>query len=109
MADNFTRPGSAAWPRLEVQICFAVKANGNLAWSWASPLRQFGVGLRCRPAAAEMRRVLAARADVTRSVFAGVGKTEAEIKLALESGISRSMWRASRSWPASITSPDSWG
>jgi diaminopimelate decarboxylase len=35
----------------------------------------------------ELRRVLAAGADVKRSVFAGVGKTEAEIKLALENGI----------------------
>ncbi len=35
----------------------------------------------------EIRRVLAAGADVKRSVFAGVGKTEAEIKLALENEI----------------------
>jgi diaminopimelate decarboxylase len=35
----------------------------------------------------ELRRVLAAGADVKRSVFAGVGKTEAEIQLALQSGI----------------------
>jgi len=35
----------------------------------------------------ELRRVLLADADVKRSVFAGVGKTEAEIKLALENDI----------------------
>jgi diaminopimelate decarboxylase len=35
----------------------------------------------------EIRRVLAAGADVRRSVCAGVGKTEAEMRLALEQGI----------------------
>ena len=34
-----------------------------------------------------MRRVLAAGASVKESVFAGVGKTETEIRLALEAGI----------------------
>jgi diaminopimelate decarboxylase len=37
--------------------------------------------------AGEMRRVLAAGADVKKSVFAGVGKTETEIRMALEAGI----------------------
>ena len=37
--------------------------------------------------AGEMRRVVAAGASVTESVFAGVGKTETEIRLALEAGI----------------------
>ena len=69
---------------LDVQICYAMKANSNIAL-----LRHFanlGAGFDL-VSGGEIRRVLAAGADVKRSVFAGVGKTEAEIKLALEQGI----------------------
>jgi diaminopimelate decarboxylase len=61
-----------------------MKANSNLA-----VLRHFanlGASFDL-VSGGEIRRVLAAGADVKRSVFAGVGKTEAEIKLALENGI----------------------
>ncbi len=83
MADNYTRLARAVGG-LDAQICFAMKANSSLA-----VLRHFA-----RLGAAfdlvsggEIRRVLAAGADVRRSVFAGVGKTEAEMRLALEQGI----------------------
>ena len=83
MADNYTRL-AAGLEGLDVQICYAMKANSGLA-----VLRHFA-----RLGAAfdlvsggELRRVLAAGAKVKRSVFAGVGKTEAEIQFALESGI----------------------
>jgi diaminopimelate decarboxylase len=83
MTDNYTRLARSL-AGLDVQICFANKANGNLA-----VLRQFAnLGAAFDFASGgELRRVLAAGADVRRSVFAGVAKTEAEIRLALESGI----------------------
>ena len=83
MADNYSRLARSV-AGLDVQICFANKANANLA-----VLRQFAnLGAAFDFASGgELRRVLAAGADVRRSVFAGVAKTEAEIRLALESGI----------------------
>ncbi|MSU70080.1 MAG: diaminopimelate decarboxylase [Opitutaceae bacterium] len=83
ITDNYTRlqRGLAG---LDVQICYAMKANSNLAL-----LRHFanlGAAFDL-VSGGEVRRVLAAGADVKRSVFAGVGKTEAEIKLALENGV----------------------
>jgi diaminopimelate decarboxylase len=83
MADNYARlkRGLAG---LDLQICFAMKANSNLA-----VLRHFanlGAGFDL-VSGGEIRRVIAAGADVKTSVFAGVGKSEAEIALALENGI----------------------
>src|SRR3954447_3108466 len=83
MEDNYRRlqRGLAG---LDVQICFAMKANSNLA-----VLRHFanlGAGFDL-VSGGEIRRVIAAGGNVRSSVFAGVGKTEAEIKLALEHGI----------------------
>jgi diaminopimelate decarboxylase len=83
IADNVTRLVKSL-NGLDVQLCYAMKANSNLAL-----LRHFanlGAGFDL-VSGGEIRRVLAAGADVRKSVFAGVGKTEAEIKLALESGI----------------------
>jgi len=83
MADNYTRLARSLGG-LEFQICFANKANANLA-----VLRHFAnLGAAFDFASGgELRRVLAAGADVKRSVFAGVGKTESEIILALRNGI----------------------
>ena len=83
MADNHRRlrQGFAA---LDPHVCFAVKANSNLA-----VLRHFanlGAGFDL-VSGGEIRRVLAAGANLHASVFAGVGKTEDEIRLALENGI----------------------
>ena len=83
MADNYNRLAGSL-NGLDVQICYAMKANSGLA-----VLRNFaklGAAFDL-VSGGELRRVLAAGADVKRSVFAGVGKTEAEIQLALESGI----------------------
>src|SRR5476649_2457846 len=83
MADNYLRL-QRSLAGLDVQICYAMKANSNIAI-----LRHFanlGAAFDL-VSGGEIRRVLAAGADVKRSVFAGVGKTEAEIKLALENGI----------------------
>ena len=83
MEDNFRRLQTGL-SGLDVQLCYAMKANSNLA-----VLRHFanlGAGFDL-VSGGEIRRVLAAGANVRSSVFAGVGKTEAEIKLALENGI----------------------
>lgn len=83
IADNYTRLAGSL-KGVDVRICFAVKANANLA-----VLRHLGnLGSAFDFASAgEMRRVIAAGASVKESVFAGVGKTETEIRLALEAGI----------------------
>jgi diaminopimelate decarboxylase len=71
MADNYQRlqRGLAG---LDAQLCYAMKANSNLAI-----LRHFanlGAGFDL-VSGGEIRRVLAAGANVRTSVFAGVGKT----------------------------------
>ncbi|MCX6937755.1 MAG: diaminopimelate decarboxylase [Verrucomicrobia bacterium] len=83
MADNYNRLASGL-KGLDLQICYAMKANSSLAI-----LRHFanlGAGFDL-VSGGEVRRVLAAGGDIKRSVFAGVGKTEAEIELALKNGI----------------------
>lgn len=83
MADNFHRL-QRNLPGLDLQICYAMKACSNLA-----VLRHFanlGAGFDL-VSGGELRRVIAAGGNLRTSVFAGVGKTEAEIRLALENGI----------------------
>jgi diaminopimelate decarboxylase len=81
--DNYRRLASSL-DGLDVQVCFALKANGNLAL--LRLLANLGAAFDF-VSGGELRRVQAAGAAVGRSVFAGVGKTEAEIRLALEAGI----------------------
>ena len=69
-----------AFGGLEVQVCYAAKANGNLAV--LRHLHNLGVGFDL-VSGGEIRRVLAAGGSLKRSVFAGVGKTEEEIRFAL--------------------------
>jgi diaminopimelate decarboxylase len=83
LADNYTRLAKGL-SGLDLQICYAMKANSNLAI--VRHFANLGAAFDL-VSGGELRRVLAAGADVKRSVFAGVGKTEAEIKLALENGI----------------------
>src|SRR5262245_10736467 len=83
MEDNYRRL-QRGLSGLDAQLCYAMKANSNIAI-----LRHFanqGAGFDL-VSGGEIRRVLAAGSQVKSSVFAGVGKTEAEIKLALENGI----------------------
>ncbi len=83
IADNYRRL-AASLTGLDVQICYAMKANSNLA-----VLRHFanlGAAFDL-VSGGELRRVLAAGGNASRSVFAGVGKTEAEIRFALETGV----------------------
>ena len=83
IADNYNRLATGL-TGLDVHICFAMKANSNVAL--LKHFSNLGAGFDL-VSGGEIRRVLAAGADVRGSVFAGVGKTEAEIKLALEQGV----------------------
>ncbi len=83
LTDNYQRLLNSL-SGLDVQLCYAMKANSNLAL--LKLFSNLGAGFDL-VSGGEIRRVMAAGADVRKSVFAGVGKTEAEIKLALENGI----------------------
>jgi len=66
------------------RVCFAVKANSNLAVLAA--LARAGAGFDI-VSGGELQRVLQAGGDAASVVFSGVGKTAAEIGLALDKGI----------------------
>jgi diaminopimelate decarboxylase len=74
----------AALGALDHRICYAVKANSNLAV--LRILAGLGAGFDI-VSEGELRRVMAAGGDPARCVFAGVGKTEREIELALRKKI----------------------
>ena len=74
----------AALQPLDHRICYAVKANSNLAV--LRVLARLGAGFDI-VSEGELRRVIAAGGDPARCVFAGVGKTEREIEFALRRGI----------------------
>ena len=65
-------------------ICYAVKANSNLAV--LNVLARLGSGFDI-VSGGELTRVITAGGDPAKVVFSGVGKTAAEMKLALELGI----------------------
>ena len=68
----------------KVQICYAMKANSNLAV--LQVFAQAGCGFDI-VSAGELARVLAAGGKPEKIIFSGVGKTRAEMKQALELGI----------------------
>ena len=65
-------------------VCYAVKANPNLAL--LNLLARLGSGFDI-VSGGELARVIAARGDPAKIVFSGVGKTTAEMHRALELGI----------------------
>ena len=65
-------------------VCYAVKANSNLAI--LNLFARLGAGFDI-VSGGELQRVLAAGADPQKVVFSGVGKTEVEMELALAAGI----------------------
>src|SRR6266496_4701568 len=81
---NHFRKLDAALAPLEHLICYAVKANSNLAVLRA--LANLGGGFDI-VSEGELRRVIAAGASPGKCAFAGVGKTEQEIEFALRRGI----------------------
>jgi len=65
-------------------VCYAVKANSNLAV--LQTFARAGSGFDI-VSAGELQRVLAAGGRPNRTVFSGVGKTRQEMKLALDIGV----------------------
>ena len=65
-------------------ICYAVKANSNLAI--LNQFAQLGAGFDI-VSGGELQRVLAAGGDARKVVFSGVGKTVAEMRMALEADV----------------------
>ncbi len=69
---------------VEHRVCFAVKSNSNQ--SVLRTLANLGSGFDI-VSGGELQRVIAAGGDARNCVFAGVGKTEAEIEFALRQGV----------------------
>lgn len=65
-------------------VCFAVKANSNLAV--LNVLARLGAGFDI-VSGGELQRVLAAGGDAGRVVFSGVGKSRDEMRMALQAGV----------------------
>jgi diaminopimelate decarboxylase len=83
LTDHFQKLDAALAP-LDHLICFAMKSNSNL--SVLRVLANLGGGFDI-VSAGELQRVLAAGGDPAKCVFAGVGKTVAEIEFALKAGV----------------------
>lgn len=78
------RQFSGALQGREHLICYAVKANANLAV--LNVLARLGAGFDI-VSGGELQRVLAAGGDAKKVVFSGVGKTASEMRMALEADI----------------------
>lgn len=83
ITDAFTE-WTAAFDGTDHLICFAVKANSNIAV--LKLLASLGSGFDI-VSGGELQRVLAAGGDPEKVVFSGVGKSAEEIELAITSGI----------------------
>jgi len=75
---------SAVEPLSDPLICYAMKANPNAAV--VATLARAGLGADV-VSGGEYRRAVAAGVRAEATVFSGVGKTEAEMRLALEGGL----------------------
>ena len=78
------REFAAALSGRRALVCYSVKANSNLAV--LALLARLGAGFDV-VSGGELLRVAAAGGELAKTVFSGVGKSEAEIALALERGI----------------------
>ena len=74
----------AAFDGMDHLVCYALKANSNLAI--LGLFARLGSGFDI-VSGGELARVLAAGGDPAKVVFSGVGKTEAEMQQALDAGI----------------------
>lgn len=83
IVDHYTRLDQGL-SRLDHMICYAVKANSNLAV--LSTIAQLGGGFDI-VSGGELFRVLRAGGQAAKCTFAGVGKTRDEIEYALKEGI----------------------
>ncbi|MGD8999315.1 MAG: diaminopimelate decarboxylase [Granulosicoccaceae bacterium] len=82
--ENHWRAFDSAFGDLPHLVCYAVKANSNLAV--LNVLARLGSGFDI-VSAGELERVLQAGGEPSRVVFSGVGKRHDEIARALETGI----------------------
>jgi diaminopimelate decarboxylase len=78
------RQFAEAFKSREHLICYAVKANSSLAI--LNLFAELGAGFDI-VSGGELQRVLAAGGSANKVVFSGVGKSEAEMRAALEAGI----------------------
>jgi len=78
------REFSEACSGRDVLVCYSVKANSNLAV--LNLLARLGSGFDI-VSGGELARVLAAGGSAGKTVFSGVGKSEAELRAALEAGV----------------------
>lgn len=83
LLDHYQRLDEALAP-LDHLICYAVKANSNIAV--LNTLAEAGSGFDI-VSGGELYRVLKAKGKAGRCTFAGVGKTQEEIETALNEGI----------------------
>src|SRR5438874_11564737 len=83
LTDHFQRL-DRAMGGVDHLICFAVKSNSNQ--SVLRALGTLGSGFDI-VSAGELRRVIAAGGDPRQCAFAGVGKSEEEIRFALRQGV----------------------
>ena len=83
LTDSFRQFTDALHGR-EHLICYAVKANSNLAI--LNVFARLGAGFDI-VSGGELQRVLAAGGDARKIVFSGVGKSAAEMRMALDAGI----------------------
>src|SRR5687768_9355933 len=75
---------AAACAGRDALICYAVKANSNLAI--LDVFARLGAGFDI-VSGGELARVMAAGGDAAKTIFSGVGKSEAEIRQGIETGI----------------------
>ena len=83
LLENFAAYADACQGR-DALVCYAMKANSNLAI--LDLLARAGAGFDI-VSGGELLRVIAAGGDPGKVIFSGVGKTETEMRLALEHGI----------------------
>jgi diaminopimelate decarboxylase len=74
----------AAFADLDPLICYSIKSCGNLAVCRTLAERGAGMDL---VSGGELHRALLAGVDPARCVYAGVGKTDGEIRIALQHGV----------------------
>jgi diaminopimelate decarboxylase len=81
--DNYRRL-AASLSGLDLQICYAMKANSNLAV--LQTFARAGCGFDI-VSVGELERVIAAGGAASRTLFSGVGKTRSEMARALQLGV----------------------
>ena len=84
MIESVFREFDAGLAGVDHLVCYAVKANSNLAI--LDVLARLGAGFDI-VSGGELARVLAAGGSADRVIFSGVGKGEGEMRAALEAGI----------------------